>query len=46
LGTLVVAQTQKNRLSELLVRGPFLEGDLGDKLWREKNRALLTRRVH
>jgi hypothetical protein len=46
LGTLVVAQTQKNRLAELLVRGPFLEGDLGDKPWCEKNRALLTRRVH
>ncbi len=41
----VVAQAEKYRLPELPVRGPFLERDLSEQLWCEKDQALLPRRI-
>lgn len=45
LQTFIVAQAQENGLPELPVSGPLLERDLRDESWREKNHALLTRRL-
>jgi hypothetical protein len=39
----VVAQTQKDWLSQLLVRCPFLKCDLRDQLRRKPSDVLLTR---
>jgi len=42
---LIVPQSEKNRLSQLAVRGPFLEGDLSDESRRQEGGVFLARRI-